>query len=96
MLLLLTLLASATPSCRAHCPACPRPAKPLPVTVIAEPLACQLPELPMGLPEAVGFPSPDGQSIFVSVSDWATLSDYALGLNAWIWAAAECMTGAPK
>ena len=90
-LLLPLLLVSAIASCRAHCPTCPKPVPPAPVTVVATPLVCDLPELPSQLPDAVGFPSPDGQSIYVSLSDWSILIDHVLGLYQWIDSAAPCI-----
>lgn len=87
-LLLSTLLVA---SCRPRCPACPKPVTPAPVTVIAEPLACNLPALPMPIAKPIGFPSPDGQSIYMSTSDAALLVDYLMSMRGWIEAAAPCL-----
>jgi hypothetical protein len=89
----LALLSSFTVCCRAA-PSCPKPVPPAPVTIIAEPIACNLPALPSPITRAIGFPSPDGQQIFVSVTDFADLGAYVLGLHQWIEAAAPCITGA--
>ena len=61
------------------------------MTVIAEPLACNLPALPSPLTKPVGFPSPDGQSIYMSISDAALLIGYVSGLTDWIVAASTCI-----
>jgi hypothetical protein len=50
----------------------------------------------MPLSKAVGYPSPDGQSIYVSVSDWASVGGYVLGLHNWIIAAADCIAPGAK
>jgi hypothetical protein len=39
----------------------------------------------------VGFPAPDGQSIYVSKSDWAQVVARDVGIRAWIVAAASCL-----
>ena len=74
---------------------CPKPIPPPPVTVIAAPVACNLPALPMPLSEAIGFPAPDGHGIYVSLSDWARLGGYLTGVAAWIDAAGPCIVGRP-
>ena len=61
------------------------------MTVIAEPLSCLLPDLPSPLGKQVGYPSPDGQSIYLSVSDAALLIGYIGGLHSWIVAASGCI-----
>lgn len=91
-LILPLLLASLTASCCKD-RVCPKPVQPAPRTVIAEPLECKLPSLPLPLTKPVGFPSPDGAQIFVSLTDWATLGAYVLGLHQWIEAAAPCIEG---
>lgn len=63
------------------------------MTVIAEPLACNLPDLPAPLTDAVGYPAHDGSAIYVSKSDWAQVGGYLLGLQQWIIAASGCITG---
>jgi hypothetical protein len=64
---------------------------PVPVTVIAEPIVCDLPPLPDPLSKPVGFPSPDGQSILVSISDMALVVGYVSAMRAWIMAATGCI-----
>jgi len=64
------------------------------VTVIAEPLECNLPDLPGPFANAVGYPSPDGQTIYVSISDFAALGGYLLAMRLWIDSASGCLTGA--
>ncbi len=80
----------------ASCPKCPKPVPPPPVTVIAEPLVCDLPALPESLAKAVGYPSPDGKSIYITVTDYAALGSYVLGLHQWITAASACIVSPPR
>lgn len=73
---------------------CPKP-KPVipgpPVVTVADPIECLTPPLPLPLTAPIGFPAPDGQSIYVSLSDWARLADYLLGMRNWIEAAQPCI-----
>lgn len=82
------LLALAATSCSAHCPPC---AALPPQTVVAKAPECHLPELPAPPSKLVGFPSPDGQNIFVSRSDWAQLVGIVEGMSNWIVAAVPCL-----
>ncbi len=86
---LLLLLTSAIGSCRSG-QACPATLPPPPVTVIAEPMQCNLPMLPP-LPTAVGFPSAEG--IFLTKTDWADLIGYVQSLRDYVVAASACVTG---
>ncbi len=86
------LLLWATSSCRHHCPPC---ASPRPQTVLSRNPDCRLPDLPAPLGPAVGFPAPDGQSIYVSKTDWAQLVTRDVGLRDWIAAAAACLAVRP-
>jgi hypothetical protein len=61
------------------------------VTVVATPLTCDLPTLPLPLTDPVGYPSPDGQSIYLSTTDAARIMDYLIGLQDWIDSAAPCI-----
>ena len=73
------------------CHTCPKPIPPPPVTVVAEPLQCDLPPLPLPLADPVGYPAPDAAGIYVSVSGWSKLAGYLLGLRNWIIAAQPCI-----
>ena len=77
--------------CHPDCPTLPaRGVTPAPVVTVAPPLPCELPELP-GPIQMVGFPSPDGQQIYVSTTDFRNFAVYLAGMRAWIVAAAICL-----
>ena len=89
---LVALLIAA--GCSKNCPTCPtlpvRPVSP-PVKVITlDPPTCTLPELPQPF-VPVGYPSPDGQQIYVSRTDMAKLGVYLAGIRDWIETAAGCL-----
>ena len=90
--LVLGCLIVALTSC-AH--SCPKQLPPPPVTVVAEPLYCNLPTLPVPLTDPIGYPAPDGVGIYVLVSDWAKLARYLMGLQGWIESATPCLTSQP-
>ena len=81
-------------ACRKPCPACAtlpvRPVSEPVVTVVAPRPPCVLPELPQPIP-FVGFPSPDGSQIYVSVTDMRALAVYLAGMRAWITGASVCL-----
>lgn len=52
---------------------------------------CRLPALPGPLPNPIGFPAPDGQSIYVSKSDWAQLAARDIAIRDWMTAAQSCL-----
>ncbi len=75
-------------SCRA--PSACHETKP-PVTIVAPRIVCRLPPLPGPLGNAIGFPAPDGESIYVSKADWAALGGYLVGLGSWVSAVRDCL-----
>jgi hypothetical protein len=52
---------------------------------------CSLPDVPGALPDPVGFPAPDGKSIYLSKSDWALVVARDVEIRAWMQAAIDCM-----
>ena len=64
---------------------------PIPVVTIAEPIVCNLPELPMPA-EPIGMATPQG--IVVTKSDLAGVAAEIMGLREWIRSAAICIGGA--
>jgi hypothetical protein len=92
--MLMPLLIASIASCKT-CPPVSKPVPPPPRIVIAESIVCDLPPLPAPLAKPVGFPSPDGQSIYVSLTDFTLLASYILGLHQWVEAASGCIKGAP-
>ena len=87
LMLLVTLV-----SCSRPAPKCPTPP---PVTVIAPRVPCDLPAIPAPFGAAIGFPSPDGQSIYVSKTEWANLGGYLMGISEWVIAVRDCIGAAP-
>lgn len=64
---------------------------PVPVTVVADPVECRLPELPQPF-ELVGMASPDG--IVITKTDAANIASYVMAQTAWIRAATACISAA--
>jgi hypothetical protein len=91
---LLLVLPALALACRKPCPACATlPVRPVsePVVVQVAPRAkCALPDLPQPIP-FVGFPSPDGQQIYVSTTDMKALAVYLAEMRGWITSAAVCL-----
>ena len=85
LLLMLSLALSA--SCRK----CPRQTTP-PPTISLTPLPeCRLPDLPLPIRPAIGFPTPE--EILITKTDFALIVAYVTGLRDWIDAAAGCLQG---
>jgi hypothetical protein len=83
----LALIAVLASACGGKCPACPTlPVRPVsePVKVITiDPPRCVLPDLPEPF-KMVGYPSPDGQQIYMSKTDVAQLAVYLAALRNWV------------
>lgn len=82
---------AALAACRAPCPKPSLPVQPPAVIeVTPDKTPCVLPELPEPI-KVVGFPAPDGQSIYVSKSDLAGLAGYLVSIRAYVEAAGLCL-----